>query len=72
MFDTIGRGVFCREIRLKDAFRHQNNFLVKIFFPLVAQENNALSRVPRTRELLFSNLLRDVPEKYVSPFDFTR
>ncbi len=47
------------------AFRHQNNFLLEIFFPLVAQENNAHSRVPVTRLLLFSKLLRDVPESNV-------
>ena len=46
-------------------FCHQNNFLLEIFFTLVAQENNALARVPITRELLFSKLLRDVPKMNV-------
>jgi hypothetical protein len=41
---------------------------VKIFFLLDNQENNAFSRVPRTRELLFSNCLRNVPEKYSREF----
>ncbi len=44
-------------------FQNQNNFLLEIFFTLVAQENNAFSCVSVTRELLFSKLLRDVPEK---------
>jgi len=33
------------------------------FFPLGTQENNVLSRVPRTWELLFPKFLHDVPEK---------
>jgi len=46
-------------------FCQQNIFLVENFFALGAQENNALVRVPITHELLFSKLLRDVPEMNV-------
>jgi hypothetical protein len=43
-------------------FCHQNKSLVRFFFLLRAQENKVHSRVPVTRLLLFSKLLRNVPE----------
>jgi hypothetical protein len=44
--------------------------VVENFLALGVQENNAFSRVSITRLLLFSKLLRDVPENHFLPRGF--
>jgi hypothetical protein len=45
-------------------FRHQNNFLVKIFFLLDNLRKQSPPRVPLIRRRCFLNCLRNVPENY--------